>query len=265
MNARNNIWSTSYVSQWLLPLIPLIIWAIERFFNLDIIWFRTINQVTSSLPDLLWTGLSILGNGWGCFALAFPLILFAPRLLMAGILSGIFTGIFSRVAKLIADTPRPAGLLDPNSFHIIDQPLLHSALPSGHTMTVFGIACAFYYCSTKKYRRYLKWLFVLAIGTGVSRIAVGAHWPEDVLVGSSLGFISGIWAATLAKLIPEHYLKLNQWPAVTTYVGSAVCFYVLITQTLDFVINQPIQWILAGIIAITWIKLISLVKYNQYV
>jgi membrane-associated phospholipid phosphatase len=33
--------------------------------------------------------------------------------------------------------------------------------------------------------------FTLPNATGVSRIAVGAHWPEDVLVGASLGIIAG--------------------------------------------------------------------------
>lgn len=248
------------VTAWAFLLIPLVIWIFDAGFQKDIAWFRWINQNTTVLPDAFWTGISLLGNGWACFALAFPLILFSPRLLMAGICSGIFTGIFSRIGKIVFDTPRPAGLLDQASFHIIENPLLHSAMPSGHTMTAFGIASAIYLSIEYHRRRNYVWIFLLAIFVGISRIAVGAHWPEDVLIGASLGILCGIAGAWLASKIKSEKYEFGQWPFWLCLVGSVVCSYILLNTKLDYYLNKPFQYVLLAIIILTWIGIIIRIK-----
>jgi membrane-associated phospholipid phosphatase len=245
---------------WAFLLLPLMIWICDTFYQQDIVWFRAINQAAKELPDIFWTGFSLLGNGWACFALAFPLIIFAPRLLIAGVCSGIFTGIFSRIAKMVADTPRPAGLLEQSSFHIIENPLLHSAMPSGHTMTAFGIVTAIYLTIDVSTRKKYLFLFILAIMTGISRIAVGAHWPEDVLIGTTLGVICGISGAFLASKFKPHQLEIGKWTFWTLMIGSVICSYVLAFQKLDFNLNQPIQYGLFAIIAFTWLSIIICIR-----
>lgn len=247
--------------QWFIPLIPLTIWGLDRWQMLDIKWFLLINGQASQLPDLLWTSLSLLGNGWALVALTLPLLLFGPRLFMAGLFSGLLAGVISRIAKIIASSPRPAGVLDISTFHIIERPLLHSSMPSGHTMTAFAISTALYFSIRKGQRKKYLWLFLLAIGTGVSRMAVGAHWPEDVLVGSALGYLCGLSAANLATRVPMKYLQLNQWPAALIAFFSLVTAYILLTQTLDFKLNQSTQYALVGLILITW--LMGLVRLRK--
>ncbi len=240
---------------WAFLLLPLIIWILDISREQDIIWFRAMNQTTSELPDIFWTGFSLLGNGWACFALAFPLIVFTPRLLIAGVCSGIFTGIFSRIAKMLADTPRPAGLLEQSSFHIIENPLLHSAMPSGHTMTAFGIATAIYLTIDASSRKKYFFLFILAIMTGVSRIAVGAHWPEDVLIGTTLGVICGICGAGLTTQFKTAQLEMGKPLFWVLIIGSIICSYVLVFKKLDFNLNQTIQYVLFAIITFTWLTI----------
>lgn len=244
---------------WVIAAIPLIVALTERLLNLDIVWFRAINQMTSSYPDELWAGLSLLGNGWACFAIAFPLIVLAPRILYAGLFAGLFTSLLAKPAKLILSTPRPAGLLDPNSFHIIGEHLYQAAMPSGHTTTAFAIVTAIFLSISQSKRHQYIWLFIFPVLTGISRIAVGAHWPEDVLVGTSLGILSGILGAKLASQIRDNYLSIKKWPALLVILASFVCCFILLQTTLDFDINQIIQYALTAILAITWLMLI-----NQY-
>jgi membrane-associated phospholipid phosphatase len=248
------------ITAWAFLFIPAIIWVFDVSLQKDIVWFRWVNQNAGYFPDSFWTGISLLGNGWACFALAFPLILFAPRLLLAGICSGIFTGIFSRLGKMIADTPRPAGLLDPSSFHIVENPLLHSAMPSGHTMTAFGIATAIYFSIDIDRRKNYLWIFLLAIAVGVSRMAVGAHWPEDVLIGASLGTLCGIAGAWLASKIKSEKLQFGQWPFWLSLVGSWICAYILLNTKLDYDLNKPFQYALLAVIILTWIGIVMRIK-----
>jgi membrane-associated phospholipid phosphatase len=180
------------------------------------------------------------------------------------VISGFFAGIFSHVAKAIFDTSRPAGVLDHNLFHIIEQPLTHSAMPSGHTMTAFSIATAIYFSIHPLKRGPWSFVFFIAMATGLSRIAVGAHWPEDVLVGSSLGMISGIIGAILGNKIPERFFEISAWPAKIVFVSSFICFYLLITSTIDFAINYNTQIILAILIALTWIKIFPKTFLNKH-
>ena len=175
----------------------------------------------------------------------------------AAIISGIFAGVFSHIAKGIANTSRPAGVIDPNTFHIIDTPLLHSAMPSGHTMTAFSVATAIFFSLPKEHRQQWVFIFLLAIGAGISRIAVGAHWPQDVLVGCALGMISGLIGATLIEKIPERFFLLTAWPFKIVCLFSAISLYLLVADTLDFRINKTLQLFLAVTIFFTWAKLVA--------
>jgi membrane-associated phospholipid phosphatase len=239
-----------------IPLLPLAIYLSDLTSSQNQAWFISINQQTARLPDLIWTSLSMLGNGWSVFALALPMLLFARKPLYAAIISGVFAGIFSHLAKKIFDTNRPAGVIDQGVIHIIEHPLLHSAMPSGHTMTAFSIATAIYFSLDPHNRKKGLILFVLAAGAGLSRIAVGAHWPEDVFVGCALGITSGLIGAICIKYIPAHFFEMKAWPVKFILLASLMSLYLLIMDTIDFVLNANLQIVLAGLIIITWIQAI---------
>lgn len=241
---------------WSLPLLPLGIFGFDTWHSYDQSWFLSINHLTSQLPDMIWTSLSLLGNGWSLFALIFPFMLFVRKPFYAAIISGALTGVLSHVAKQLANTSRPAGVLDQSTFHIIDNPLLHSAMPSGHTMTAFSIATAIFFSLPNNNRNRWAFIFLLALGVGISRMAVGAHWPQDVLVGSALGIISGLIGAILIEKVPEHLFSISAWPFKIVSLASAISLYILITDTLDFQLNKPVQMLLAALILITWAKLL---------
>ena len=85
---------------WFIPLLPIALATAIYLGELQSSSFLFINRLTHLLPDTVWAWLTFLGNGWGVFALAFPLLLLAPRLLTAGIFAGAISAIASIVLKL---------------------------------------------------------------------------------------------------------------------------------------------------------------------
>ena len=239
---------------WLWCLLPLVIWGLVELSSEPITLFRQLNTTARLLPDSVWVFFNVLGNGWGVFALLCPLLVLAPRALMATLCAGAFAGVVSRTLKLSLQFPRPASVLDPASFHIVGNPLTSLAMPSGHTLTAFALATALYFSVPPSKRRYAAGLFVLAALSGLARVAVGAHWPADVLAGMSIGLFSGMLGATLAQRIPVNLLLAQAWPLRAASAGAALCIYILLTERLDFDETRPFQYLAAAVAALglTW-------------
>ena len=235
---------------WLWCLLPLLCWGIVELSIEPIPLFKLINTHTQKLPDLLWVFFNMLGNGWGVFALLCPLLVLAPRALLATLCAGALAGVLSRTLKLSLQFPRPASVLDPTSFHIVGNPLTSLAMPSGHTLTAFALATALYFSLPRARRQAGLWLFVLATLAGLARVAVGAHWPADVLAGMSIGLFSGMLGATLSQHIPARLVAPQAWPLRAASVGAALCIYVLLADRLDFDESRPFQYLAAAVATI---------------
>jgi membrane-associated phospholipid phosphatase len=236
---------------WLVPLLPLGLAIAIYFGELQTPTFLFINRYTQILPDTLWTWLTFVGNGWGIFALCFPLLLLAPRLLSAGLLASLIGGTISQIIKPFLAFPRPAGVLALEDFYRIGEPLLERAMPSGHTLTAFAVVSGIYFASDREKRSSLWWIFIIASFAGISRNALGAHWLTDVLAGCAIGIWSGMLGAILARLIPQAQLVPNGIGPRLLALGGLVTIYVLLTQTLDSELNQSLQYACAALISIT--------------
>jgi membrane-associated phospholipid phosphatase len=232
---------------WLWCLLPLLCWGVVEF-NIDrISLFRLVNTHTQQLPNLFWVLFNIFGNGWAVFALLCPLLVLAPRALMATLCAGALAGVVSRTLKLSLQFPRPASVLDPASFHIVGNPLTSLAMPSGHTLTAFALATSLYFSVPPAKRKYGLWLFVLAALAGLARVAVGAHWPADVLAGMSVGLFSGMLGVTLAQHLPDRLLLPQAWLPRLASAGAALCVYILLNERLDFDETRPFQYTAAAV------------------
>ncbi|MBU3616991.1 phosphatase PAP2 family protein [Polynucleobacter sp. JS-Polo-80-F4] len=236
---------------WFIPLAPLALASLIYFGEFQSSSFLFINGFTQLLPDTVWAWLTFFGNGWGLFALSFPLLLIAPRLLSAGIFSGAIAAISSALLKRAFDLPRPAGVLTDGSFYRIGEALFYKAFPSGHTLTVFAIASAFYFSTEKSKRTLLLPLFLLALLVGLSRSAVGAHWLTDVLGGAGFGIWCGMIGALIANQLPEAQLGPRKIWAHLIALGGVVAMYAHLTQVMDLELNLPLQYLSIAIVATT--------------
>lgn len=242
---------------WFIPLAPLALAAAIYFGDFQSSSFLFINRFTRLLPDTLWAWLTFFGNGWGIFAIAFPLLLLAPRVLSAGIFAGAIAAFVSPLLKAAFSLPRPAGILAEGSFYRIGEVLLHKAFPSGHTLTAFAIASAFYFSADKNKRGPLLLLFALAALVGLSRNAVGAHWLTDVLGGAGFGIWCGMIGALFANQFADSQLGPQKiWPRMIA-LGGVVAIYAHLTKTMDLEHNLPLQYLSIALVVSTLIFFIK--------
>lgn len=111
----------------------------------------------------------------------------APRRLRAFLLAVVGAEAWVQVLKQVFRRARP-GLFDPLTRAIgFSFPSGHSTLSAAFYGAVAGLAAAS--CRSKRRAARSLFLGLAAIALiGFSRIALGVHWPTDVLAGWSLGF-----------------------------------------------------------------------------
>ncbi|MDE2439881.1 MAG: phosphatase PAP2 family protein [Betaproteobacteria bacterium] len=139
------------------------------------------------LPPVLWESLTTLGDARVQLALMLPFCLRYPRVFWALFLGALLAGAVSRGFKTAVPLPRPAAVIDAAQITIIGAKLMAHSFPSGHTVSAFSFVVA--------WLALFGWraapLVLLAALAGFSRVAVGAHWPVDVLAGAMVGLLGG--------------------------------------------------------------------------
>ncbi|MBC7708213.1 flippase-like domain-containing protein [Polaromonas sp.] len=125
--------------------------------------------------------------------------------------SGVIGYILAKYAKAAVHRGRPGDLLD-NIQLFAGEKFTDFGFPSGHS--TFSAACAtiLYYQVAPRYRKYI---LLVVLMVGLSRMYLGAHFPLDVLggwalgalVGSALVLIAGISKPSLSATKLKVYLK----------------------------------------------------------
>ncbi len=205
---------------WATLLLPigglLLAWATgwqldrEAYTTLQHPWFVGMNRALNSWPAAIWTNLTMLGDASVLIPLLSPLLLWRAQAWAAVLAAVPVASIISVTLKHLASVPRPAALLDHQTFTILGDTLsAKTSFPSGHSLTIFTglIAVLITLAPRPLNRRYLAMLLAalsLAILVGLSRVAVGAHWPLDVVAGAFCGLVAGINGAAIAQ-------RYQQW------------------------------------------------------
>lgn len=171
------------------PVILLILACLIIFITrIDILLFQGVTGVFRRLPDTLWLNLTLLGDGLVSLALLCLLTVFFPQALPGGLLAALIATLIVHTLKPLFDAGRPLLILGSHQVHVLGASLYHNSFPSGHTAAAFTLMGV--YAHALQHRRLTGLLFLFAFLIGCSRIAVGAHWPVDVLGGAAIGWLS---------------------------------------------------------------------------
>jgi undecaprenyl-diphosphatase len=145
-----------------------------------------------------------LGNGLILAVLIIvPMLVFDRRRLkqhvIPMVLAVAISGGLVNLMKIAVDRPRPADHFagTGTEVHVPNGTPSDRSFPSGHTQTAFGgatyLACV--------YPAGAAVFLVAALAVGVSRIALGVHFPLDVVTGAAIGAAFSIAAFLIARRV----------------------------------------------------------------
>ncbi|MCS3799430.1 phosphatase PAP2 family protein [Niastella sp. OAS944] len=199
--------------------------------------FFFINYNLGQFPDVIYN-ITQLGDASIMLSVLSIFILYAPKIWESLISASLASLIFSAGLKSIFRVPRPAVVFDNNCFVLIGKKAVgHASLPSGHSITVFTTftVLLFAFMPEKLTYKILWVLFTIITGLVISftRVGVGAHYPLDVIIGSIIGYISG-----LAGIFISRRYKIWAWVNNKKYYPVFIllilaCCVSLICQIID--------------------------------
>jgi undecaprenyl-diphosphatase len=119
----------------------------------------------------------------------------------AVVAAGLSAGLALAIAKVVStlvDRARPF-VAHPHAVHLFAHHAADPGLPSDHATAAFAIAVAI----LLRYRRWGAVMLALATILAVGRVAIGVHYPTDVIAGALLGTASALvlWAEPVRSLL----------------------------------------------------------------
>ncbi len=202
------------------------------------------------LPAWFWALINLGGDAWVILLILLLIERFPGEITSWVLKTWLIGAVVSQLIKNTLPMPRPASVLGVENLSIIDHPpLLSGSMPSGHALA--AISCALIVCTVLKRRgiqnAYL-WLIALVAGIAAwARVAVGAHWPSDVIAGAGLAF-----SVVALAFLWERHSSWNAWFQRTRGGVFLIALHILISLHLatpqsDFFFVQFIQFNLAFI------------------
>jgi len=203
-------------------------------------WFLAINALAPLAP-LPWQVLTQLGDSLAALTLLLPVLAWRPQLAWAGINAAWITTLLTHALKAALDVSRPPAVLDVDRVNVLGEPLLAGSLPSGHTATAFVFAGILVLSGAVR-GRWARVALALAILIGLSRLAVSAHWPQDVALGAACGWL-GAW---LGLALGARW-RLGHGPRAELWMAGflALCAYGFASHQTDYPAVAGIQPVLS--------------------
>jgi membrane-associated phospholipid phosphatase len=191
------------------PLSAPVVWAVPLFALLAmlLLWlgdanrplFLAINSITGYTGSGLWANITAFGDALAVFSAALLLVWRRPWLLWALFFSAVVSTVLVHGLKEWSDAYevyRPPNYFSAEEINIIGKPHIRVSFPSGHTAAVFTLAAVLVLWSRVRVSAKIA-IMLLATLVGISRIAVGVHWPMDVLGGAVAGWLAAVGALWL--------------------------------------------------------------------
>lgn len=224
----------------------------ESYWQIQQSGFLYLNQTMQVLPVWFWDNITELGNAFVLLPLLALLTINLNRAWVAVLIAAPVTLLFTHLLKYIAHMPRPGAVLDVETFHIIGPTLQgFNSAPSGHTVTVFALCAVFLYSikfakACQCYRVLTGLTLLVATLIGLSRVAVGAHWPIDVFLGALIGWYCG---GLGVKLIRHKGPTLVMSDTMRVVTAVLFVFWGTSLIVVSFLSDLPPVWLLSSLCA----------------
>ncbi|MBM2884786.1 phosphatase PAP2 family protein [Chromobacterium phragmitis] len=201
--------------------------------------FLALNGMLNALPAPAWRFLSIFGDWPTALALMLAWSWRDPKRLPALIVAGVVGIALSIGLKAGFNVPRPPLVLPPGTVELLDRLPGNGSFPSGHALA--SAALAAFVCQGMG--RTGRWAcYGAAALVALSRIAIGVHWPLDLLAGALLGW--GTMRLALARCWP------GGWPRDVERTAEMILL-VLLSGALAWLLGQRAMyadyWLRVGI------------------
>lgn len=166
--------------------------------------FLSLNALANQLPAGIWSFITTLADPKAAPLLVLACFYKQPLFLRAFFIAVIMALFTNYSLKYGFDFQRPNIVLEASQFTLSGPSLTSPSFPSGHSLVIFtmmGLISTWYQKPTLSVI-----LFIIAAIVAFSRIAVGVHWPSDVLFGALLGWTIG-WLAVVLNNKLSNYIN----------------------------------------------------------
>jgi membrane-associated phospholipid phosphatase len=170
--------------------------SVSGYIQIQKEYFYSINLKLSQFPTIIYN-LTQIGDTLIFLSLLTIFILYAPKIWESLIMATSVSAILSIAVKNLFLIPRPAAAFNHNGFVIIGEVLSgHNSLPSGHSITIFTLLTVLLFAFMPQKTSYKffwsAFIFIAGLLLAFTRVGVGAHYPLDVIIGCTIGYISGL-------------------------------------------------------------------------
>lgn len=208
---------------WLVPTLALggMIMLLASGTNRGL--FLYLNGLGATVSDVIWQNLTVLGGTLAGLTLLAPLIGRRPDILWSLALAVIIATFWVHGLKDPIDSLRPPAVFPPELLHIIGPAHHYGSFPSGHSTTIFTVAGIL---SLYLRRSVLIWLLPVVLLIAISRVAVGVHWPIDVLGGAFGGWLSAVSGTWLAQRWQWGVNRTGKWIIGLILISCAIALLI---------------------------------------